>query len=474
MIAEKHAMPRRARRPCAAEASQREPLADKLFRARVLKIVLLLAVLVWAATVQPGPKSVVASGSDPTQEGLPACSRTLSSYLYVSPFYGEDGLLFLNAGTIWRSNNGGDGWEPVLRISDWYPNAAVSKLVIPPFRSSGNLTLFTRAYFWYPLGLVHPMMHSDDNGNTWRIYQICDESLAYCRNWNRLYYFTNEPDTWFVARHEGFVDLEADILRWSGGQSFTTVWHETGAYRLSISSDYANDHLLYASLAPASQALNTSFIRSYDGGDTWEDGAGGGLCPGEAADLRFSPDFASDHSIFAQQFGSLFKSVDGGITWRYIYPADGAVCQSPGSLDAVREYQLSPHYAADQTLYLTAGANPPNGGRLLVSTDGGASWQNVLEIPGSIDDLIVAANPPAVEQPVSSSTANAFDHGTVRNRLWLSSQSRLFLPLVLARGPQPRPLTLFINAAFPSPSSAYRYYSNDGGLTWQCLNLPPE
>lgn len=31
-----------------------------------------------------------------------------------------------------------------------------------------------------------------------------------------------------------FVDLEADILPWSGEQSFTTVWQETGANRLSI------------------------------------------------------------------------------------------------------------------------------------------------------------------------------------------------------------------------------------------------
>ena len=481
MIAEKHAMPRRARRSCAAAASQREPVADRPFSARVLKIVLLLAALAWMAMVQPGPRTVVASGSDPTQGDLPACSRSLDAFFEVSPFYGEDGLLFLktlsyNSGNVtWRSSDSGQTWQPVLRMTDWYPNAGTyQKLEIPPIRSPGGLNIFTRGGFAYPGGGLAVMLQSVDSGDMWSFLQMCDMSLEYCRNWNDLFYFTNEPGTWFVARHEGFVDLEADILRWSGGQSFTTVWHETGAYRLSISSDYANDHLLYASLAPASQALNTSFIRSYDGGDTWEDGAGGGLCPGEAADLRFSPDFASDHSIFAQQFGSLFKSVDGGITWRYIYPADGAVCQSPGSLDAVREYQLSPHYAADQTLYLTAGANPPNGGRLLVSTDGGASWQNVLEIPGSIDDLIVAANPPAVEQPVSSSTANAFDHGTVRNRLWLSSQSRLFLPLVLARGPQPRPLTLFINAAFPSPSSAYRYYSNDGGLTWQCLNLPPE
>ena len=54
------------------------------------------------------------------------------------------------------------------------------------------------------------MMHSDDNGDTWQIYQICDELHAYCRNWEMRYYFTNEPDTWFVA-------VESEEWRVKGG-----------------------------------------------------------------------------------------------------------------------------------------------------------------------------------------------------------------------------------------------------------------
>ena len=479
MIAEKHAMLRRARRPCAAEASQREPVADRTFWARVLRIILALAAAVWMATVQPGPKSSTASGGDSAQSDLPACPRSLYAFFEVSPFYGEDGLLFLKtlsygSGNItWRSSDSGQTWQPVLRMTDWYPNAGTyQKLEIPAIRSTEGLNIFTRGGFGYPGGGLAVMLQSVDSGDTWTFLQMCDMSQDYCRNWNDLFYFTNEPGTWFVARYEGFIDLEADILRWSGGQSFSTVWQETGAYRLSISSDYANDHLLYASLAPASPTLNTSFIRSYDGGETWEDGSGDGLCPGETADLRFSPDFASDRTVFAQQFGSLFKSVDGGETWRIVYPSDGAVCQSPGSLDAVREYQLSPHYAADQTLYLTAGASPPNGARLLVSAEGGATWQNVLEIPGTIDDLIVAANPPALEPSLRSSTAASSGRDTARNSLWPTSQTRLFLPLALARGPALRPLTLFVNAGVIA-TGVYRYTSDDGGLTWRCLGLPP-
>ena len=449
------------------------PLVIKPVLSMVFNRVLLVALLVLAAAVPAASESIAAAGIDRVPGDLPACPGQPSSVLYVSPFYGEDGLLFATTGTIWRSNDGGRHWEAVLRISDWYPNAATSKTVIAPFRSSGALNLFTRAYWWYPMGLVHPMMHSDDNGDTWQIYQICDELHAYCRNWEMRYYFTNEPDTWFVARHEGFIDLEADILRWSGGQSFSTVWQETGATGLSISPDYANDHLLYAGLYPPSPTLNTSFIRSYDGGETWADASGGGLCPGVGADMRFSPDFATDRTVFALQYGSIFKSLDGGNTWRYLYPPGGSACLTPDREDAVWDLQLSPHYAADHTLYATVLDNDPREARLLVSADGGASWQLVLQIPGAITDLVVAANPPVLEPSPESSAAASPGRGTARNSLWPTSQTRLFLPLALARGPKPRPLTLFINAGVPVPGS-YRYTSDDGGLTWRCLNLPPD
>ncbi|MCB0185231.1 MAG: hypothetical protein KDE31_13245 [Caldilineaceae bacterium] len=317
------------------------------------------------------------------------------------------------------------------------------------------------------------MLQSNDSGDSWSFLQICDDSQEYCRNWDRRYYFTNEPGTWFVARYESFADLEADILRWSGGQSFTTVWQETGSTGLAISPDFTNDHLLFAGLYPPSQTLNTSFIRSYDGGDTWEDASGGGLCPGVGADLRFSPDFATDRTVFALQYGSIFKSIDGGNSWRYLYPPGGSACQTPELEDAVRDLQLSPHYAADQTMYATVLDDNPYEARLLVSADGGERWQRVLQIPGGINDLIVAANPPTLEQSVRSSSVSSPGRATVRNSLWPTLRARLFLPLVLARGPEPRPLTLFINAGVTA-TGVYRYYSNDGGLTWQCLNLPPE
>jgi hypothetical protein len=45
----------------------------------------------------------------------------------------------------------------------------------------------------------------------------------------------------------------------------------------------------------------------------------------------------------------------------------------------------------------------------------------------------------------------------------------VFLPLVMQRGPQPLPLTIF---ASMGPSNT-PYRSDDGGVTWTMVNVPP-
>ncbi len=357
-------------------------------------------------------------------DGLPPCSRSSNSRLIVSPFFIDDGIVYLldstspHPQTLYRSIDGGEHWETILRPQSWYDHAAIHQFTIAPMRSPQGLILYARAALWY-------------TGGTWTIDQMCDESLAYCRNWVG-FYLTNQTNVWFVPRVQTYINFEADIQRWDNSHWFPqvdTVWNETGAYDLSISPDYASDRLLYASLYPTSSTLQTALIRSSDGGNTWQNGATEGLCPGWAADMRFSPAFAEDRTVFALQKGAVFKSVDAGATWRHVYPPSGAACQIPAPAVDAEDLQLSPHYVSDGTAYVISYNNELQEGHLRISTDGGLSWQDLLRNAGHLDDLSVAA----------SSSAP--------------------------------PLTLFL-ARGQTGTYARHYRSDDGGVTWRCLPLP--
>lgn len=371
-------------------------------------------------------------------DGLPPCSQRSTISLSVSPYFQEDGGIYLvdstllQAHALYRSSDGGEHWETILRPQSWYDHAAIHQFAIAPMRSPQGLILYARAALWYTGGRTHALLRSVDSGDTWTIDQMCDESLAYCRNWVS-FYLTNQTNVWFVPRRQTNINFEADIQRWDNSPWFPqvdTVWNETGALGLSISPDYASDRLLYASLYPTSPTLQTALIRSSDGGNTWQDGSTEGLCPGWAADMRFSPAFAEDRTVFALQRGAIYKSVDAGATWRHIYPPGGAACQIPAPAVDADDLQLSPSYASDGTAYVISYNNELQEGHLRVSTDGGLSWQDLLRNAGHLDGLSVAA----------SSSAP--------------------------------PLTLFL-ARGQTGTYARHYRSDDGGMTWRCLPLPP-
>jgi hypothetical protein len=253
-----------------------------------------------------------------------------------------------------------------------------------------------------------------------------------------------------------------------------TVWNETGAYDLSISPDYASDRLLYASLYPTSPTLQTALIRSSDGGDTWQNGSTEGLCPGWAADMRFSPAFAEDRTVFALQQGAVFKSVDGGATWRHVYPPGGVACQVPQLDQAAGELAVSPRYTVDQTLYALVRDDDPFESSLLVSTDGGASWREILRQPGGLSNLIVAPNPPEAERHVSldvmlpTPSTNGISEEQPPSHENLVSQSS-----TTTHSLEPRYLTLFLRRFQVGTGHLFHYRSDDGGATWRCLALPP-
>ena len=138
---------------------------------------------------------------------------------------------------------------------------------------------------------------------------------------------------------------------------------------LSISPDYSRDDTIFLGLA----GWDLGVFRSTDGGDNWQEvyeGLRGPVAPW----VVVSPAFTSDGTLFAGRGnGGVYRSTDGGDSWKRVsrgiprYEDDGERC----GYHIVYDLAFSPSFASDTTVYVGSG----NG--LFRSTDGGDTWRRV-------------------------------------------------------------------------------------------------
>ena len=116
-------------------------------------------------------------------------------------------------------------------------------------------------------------------------------------------------------------------------------------------------------------------FRSTDGGKTWR-ASNHGLFDHSVNCLAPAPDCAADGIVFAGTSSGLYRSENGGKLWRDL--------RMPAGDEMVLSLALSPDGAA-----LYAGAEAHG---LLRSTDGGESWERLLETEGAVNALAAAAD----------------------------------------------------------------------------------
>jgi photosystem II stability/assembly factor-like uncharacterized protein len=176
--------------------------------------------------------------------------------------------------------------------------------------------------------------------------------------------------------------------------------------------------------------------------------------------LATSPGFARDGICFAARPSGLYRSDDGGHSWRFAY--DSLNLESPLATTTV---VLSPDFEADQTVF--AGV----AGGLLRSTDGGQSWQaSVLPSPPPLVSTLVIS--PQYDQD-GTVLAGTMEDGVFRSAdrggRWYPWNFGLLDLNVLAMVISPNfgeDETLFVGA----DSGIFR--STNGGRAWREINLP--
>ena len=410
---------------------------------------------------------------------LPVCSREGLFYIYPSPFYEQDQTLYLKedatrspgGSALWHSSDGGHSWRILLDITN-LSGLNMGPTYPVPIPSDPDPQLYLATLFGVPFGNTDPMLLFSNNGGvTWEARIPC---VFDCNNW---LYPTNESGVLYGVEHyDPWGHYSSGIWRTTDGarSEWTKVWDGTEAIRLAVSPSYVQDDTLFAGLRAKSPQLGSAVVASTDGGETWEGRGGSYLCENDVAFVQLSSTFAQDHTAFVRQANSLFKSLDAGNTWLPVFPPNPPYCQGgTGTLEA-GDFLLSPNFGQDETLYLVA--TNEVGTYLLASSDGGATWTQQLQ--QSIHFTLVSV------LPIETGAMSVLDRQTRDSNAPDAAQLRMsgqdqewktFVPRVDRSAPAPvaRPFTLFMRTNGSNMSGFSYYRSDDGGVTWACMELPP-
>ena len=235
----------------------------------------------------------------------------------------------VNNGGVWKTTDAGRTWRPIF---DDQPTGSVGDLAIAP--SDPNII-----YVGSGEGLQRPdlstgngIYKSTDGGRSWRHLGLRDAQQI-----GSIIVDPTNPKRVFVAAlgHPYGPNTERGIYRsLDGGETWERVLYKdenTGA--IQVAFDPGNPQILYADLWAARQG-------------PWENGAWQG--PGSG----------------------LFKSIDGGKTWRQLTKGLPDIAAGLGRIG----FDIS--RSQPRTIYATVDANPEVAG-IYRSDDGGESWRRL-------------------------------------------------------------------------------------------------
>ena len=238
---------------------------------------------------------------------------------------------------------------------------------------------------------------SDDYGRTWR--PIFDHEST--QSIGAIAIAPSDPKTIYVASGEGLQRPDLSVgngiyKSTDGGKTWTHLGLRDGQQIPALAIDPENPNRIFAAVLghPYGPNAERGIFRSTDGGATWQkvlykdENTGGSdveIDPSNPEIVyaclwqsRLGP--AEDNNAFAGTEGGLFKSTDGGSTWRKLTKG------LPGNLQQIN-VAIAPSHP--ERIYAAVSSEPPNpadyatgnGVGFYRSDDAGETWTQITDDP---------------------------------------------------------------------------------------------
>ncbi len=305
--------------------------------------------------------------------------------LAVSGVRGQPNTFYFGSvgGGVWKTSDAGRTWVPIF---DSQPVASIGALAVSTSHPQVIYVGSGEADMRSDISLGNGMYKSTDGGQTWSYLGLRDT-----RQIGRILIDPKDPDIVLVAAlgHGFGPNTERGVFRSTdGGKSWTRALYKdenTGAIDLAFDPD--NSKTVYASLwnvhrvawnaYPPFTGPGGGLYKSTDGGQTWKEITGGGFPSGTLGRIGIDvPTSERGKRIYAlvdagEQSG-LYRSDDAGKTWtRYSTDARilsrgwyfGEVRTDPRNADIV--------YVSNVSIYR--------------SVDGGKTFKAMRGAPGGDD-----------------------------------------------------------------------------------------
>ena len=362
------------------------------------------------------------------------------------------------AGGVWKTDDAGTYWE---NVSDGFFNsAAVGAIAVADadpnviYAGTGETTI--RLDVSYGNGVYK----STDGGKTW-----ANVGLAETRHIGKIRIHPQNPDLVYVAAlgHAFGPNEERGVFRSKdGGSTWENIlFRSEKAGAVDLAMDPNNPRILYAAIWEtyrnfwelSSGGPDSSFYKSTDGGDTWEEITDNpGLPKGIKGKIGVAASPAKSDRVWAiveAEKGGLHRSDDGGETWEL--------------LTANRDLWHRPFY------YCHIFADPQDPDTVYVlnlkmwkSTDGGHTFTEITTPHGDNHDLwIDPHNPRRMIEGNDGGACVSFNGGASWTTIYNQLTSQFYRIETDNRFPYRVYATQQDNSSISVPSA-----SEYGGIHW--------